>query len=214
LYAYLGARRSEALRLQWDNFAGDHVLLSGKNKKQRLTPVGKELSTILRLYKRSGGNYDGYLFPPAIRLDDAGNISRRFDAFLRAAGIPKAGRSTHSLRHSYAGIMTATGEPTALLQAYMGHSNSDMTIYYAQMATRYRQGVADWGRGDFQLLRSTDIVPANGHLRVGKWSQNDQEWLATNWSLPIREIEAYLGRNRAAIYKYARVHLGLKRRND
>lgn len=154
IYAYLGARRQEALGLRWEHFEGDHVLLSGKGRKQRLVPMQAELAAILRLYRRSGGDHDGWLFPDYVRHDDGGNLSRRFDSFLRAAEIEKRGRSTHSLRHCYAGLMTATGEPTALLQAYMGHSQSDMTMHYAQMAARYRSAVAGWPRGTLRLLRS------------------------------------------------------------
>ena len=153
LYLYLGARSREVLQLRWDHFEGGHVLLSGKGRKQRLVPVQVELRTILRLYRRGGGDFEGYLFPPALRRADGGNLSKRFDAFLERCGIPKNGRSTHSLRHCYAGLMTATGEPTALLQAYMGHSQSDMTRHYAQMAARFRDFVDGWGRGKLRLLR-------------------------------------------------------------
>ncbi len=130
------------------------MLLRGKGRKERLVPLQPELATLLRLYRRAGNDHDGFLFPDNIRRDDGGNLARRFDAFIKAADIPKAGRSTHSLRHCYAGLMTGSGEPTALLQAYMGHSQSDMTQHYAQAAARYRSGVAAWGRGKFTLLKN------------------------------------------------------------
>lgn len=150
LYLYLGARAQEALRLSWDDISGDHILLSGKGRKQRLVPLQTELIPILEAYKKDH-NYDGYLFQENYRRGQ-GDTVKRFDNFLNAAGIEKNGRSTHSLRHCYAGLMTATGEPTALLQAYMGHSQSDMTRHYAQFAARYRSRVGGWSRGALQIV--------------------------------------------------------------
>jgi integrase len=213
LYAYLGARRSEALGLRWEHIAGGHVLLEGKGRKQRLVPMQSELETILRLYRRQGGNHAGWLFDERARRDDGGNLVRRFDAFLRSAGIEKGGRCTHSLRHCYAGLMTATGEPTALLQAYMGHAGSDMTRHYAQAAARYRQAVEGWPRGQLPILRRSTCRPDEIDRQRGPWSNEDVAWLRDHWGRPMREIAARLGRSRAAIYRYG-LGLGLPARRS
>jgi integrase len=152
LYVYLGARRSEILQLKWSDIEGGMVKLRGKGMKERLTPMQSELATILRVHRRNGAERDGFIFGPSIRCDDGGNLTKRFNSFLKAAGIEKADRTTHSLRHCYAGLMAATGEPTALLQAYMGHSDSEMTTHYAQMAARYRSAVVEWPRGMLKIL--------------------------------------------------------------
>lgn len=127
------------------------MLVRGKGRKQRLVPIQKELEPYLERH-REEHDYDGFLFPAHVRTCDLSNAVKMFDRFLRHVGIEKKGRSTHSLRHCYAGIMTATGEPTAMVQAYMGHSQSDMTRHYAQIAARYRGDVDVWSRGCLQLL--------------------------------------------------------------
>lgn len=75
------------------------------------------------------------------------NLRRAFPAYLRALGIPVDGRSAHSLRHTYAALMTATGVPTALLAAYMGHESQATTATYAALAARHVRAVEGWRRG-------------------------------------------------------------------
>ena len=150
LYVFLGLRLREALILRWDDFNNGFVLVRGKGRKQRLVHIQKELEPYLKQHRKQH-DYDGYLFPEHVRKCDLSNAVKMFDRFLNHVGIEKKERSTHSIRHCYAGIMTATGEPTAMVQAYMGHSQSDMTQHYAQMAARFRNDVKGWGRGEFNL---------------------------------------------------------------
>ena len=107
--------------------------------------------------------------------------------------------------------MTAAGEPTALRQAYMGHAGSDMTRHYAQAAARYRATVATWPRGQLWVLRTSAARPAREDRQVGPWSDEDVAWLRAHWGRPMAELEARLGRARAAIYKYGR-EMGLPAR--
>ena len=79
------------------------------------------------------------------------NLRRSFPAYLTACGVPIEDRTPHSCRHTYAGFMTATGVPTALLAAYMGHASAATTFGYAQAAARHVQAVAGWPRGEFRL---------------------------------------------------------------
>ncbi len=48
--------------------------------------------------------------------------------------------------------MTATGTPSILLAAYMGHTSVATTAEYSKLATRYLQAVQGWPRGEFRLL--------------------------------------------------------------
>lgn len=151
---YLGARFSEMKQARWDDLQGGFHLLRGKGRKERLAPMQAEVATLLRLHRRSGEHGGEWVMPEHVRRMDSGNNAKRFDAFLRRAGVAKAGRTFHSLRHCYAGLMTATGETTSLLQQYMGHSESDMTMHYSQLALRYREEVDGWPRGRLPVLRS------------------------------------------------------------
>ena len=78
-----------------------------------------------------------------------GSLPRCFRSYLRACVVPVDGRSPHSCRHTYAGLMTATGLPSGLLSAYLGHSSAATTLGYLSLAGRYAQGEAgQWRRGD------------------------------------------------------------------
>ena len=82
----------------------------------------------------------------------AQHSSRGFAGFLERLAIPKDGRVYHSLRHAYAGMMTATGVPSLLLRAYMGHESEDTSAIYTQMAARYVSAAQAWPMGQIQLI--------------------------------------------------------------
>lgn len=79
------------------------------------------------------------------------NLRRSFPAYLLACGVPVDDRTPHSCRHTFAGLMTATGVPTALLAAYMGHASAVTTFGYAQAAARHGQAVVGWSRGELRV---------------------------------------------------------------
>lgn len=117
--------------------------LSGPERgRERIVPLQPELAEILGQPGAAGD-------PVAPRLEAID--SRRFARFLARCGVPAAGRTPHSCRHTYAGLMTATGVPGALLGAYLGHSSADTTAIYTKLAGRYAQAVGDWPRGAFRL---------------------------------------------------------------
>lgn len=90
-----------------------------------------------------------------------------FHYFLKRVGLPIAGRSPHSLRHSYAGLMTATGMPSQLLRAYLGHSSEQTTSGYTKLATRYVNAVTTWERGQPELLAGWSVTRAGELGRSG-----------------------------------------------
>ena len=154
IYTFLGLRAKEATELRWDDFRNGHVLIrkakrSKRGSSQRIVAMQPELEPFLEEHRKKH-DYEGYLFPDTVCRSDS--LAKHLDHFLKVAGIPRAGRTTHSLRHGYAGLMTATGESTALVQAYMGHKQSDMTRHYSQWAAFYRQEVNDWPRGKIELM--------------------------------------------------------------
>lgn len=141
---YLGLRESEANALTWVkvDLSGRVVDVIGKGNKQRLVPIPRELADEMKKWKRGG------LVCPLPTV----HTWREFQAFLSRAKVPRNGRSPHTLRHCYAGLMTATGVPSILLAAYMGHTSTETTAGYAGMATRYVAAVTEWKRGEFELM--------------------------------------------------------------
>lgn len=104
---------------------------------------------IARWLQQATWQPDGHLFSPAIRGIDRTQHGRDLRAFCRRLGIDPAGRSPHSLRHSYAGLMTATGVRSLVLADWMGHESTATTKGYSTMATRYLAPCRGWPMGRF-----------------------------------------------------------------
>jgi integrase len=148
---YAGLRYQEACFLRWEDidFSAGIILVrldSGaaiKRNRERIVPLQAELRTLLEPHQKKNGHlFAGW----------RSNPRRDFRAFCERAGVDPGKRTPHSLRHSYAGLMTATGVPGPLLGAYLGHTNAATTMIYTKLAARYAQVVGDWKRGEFQLL--------------------------------------------------------------
>lgn len=112
-----------------------------KRRKERLVPIPSELLVILEYY---GDWYD-----PTLKV---GNAGKKLEQFLKRVGIEKRDRDNHSFRHSYAGLQTATGVPSNMLAAYMGHASTATTREYDKLAPTYQHQVQGWTRGEFRLL--------------------------------------------------------------
>jgi len=145
---YAGMREDEADTLTWSrvDMEGRVLQVIGKGNKERLIPIQPELHALLAQVPKEArtGLVCGL---PTI------HSWREFQAFIARHKVPRDGRSPHSLRHCYAGLMTATGVPSILLQAYMGHTTQSTTAGYATMATRYVAVVSGWKRGEFHLVK-------------------------------------------------------------
>ncbi len=157
LYIYLGLRSKEALQLRYDDFVGSevHIRVAKKNavgRRPRIVAMQCELWMYLKYHRSQGHDYDGFLFPSEIRKTNSNG--QAFHRFLKQIGIESNGRTIHSLRHCYAGLMTATGEQPGMLQLFMGHTKQDMTTHYAQMAARFKKDVERWPRGQLKILGS------------------------------------------------------------
>jgi integrase len=153
LLIYTGTRISEALAIRWgdiehDGRGGGVILLrqrrAGTHKTgERVVPYQAELAAILEPRRRASER-------PVVALY-RGNANRVWDHFLAAYGAARAGLTPHSTRHTYCGMMTATGEPTALVAQYAGHDEAQ-THHYAALASRHRTAVEGWPRGQLCYL--------------------------------------------------------------
>jgi integrase/recombinase XerD len=154
LLAYTGMRYQEAAHLRWEDVDLSGNMLSVrleagarvKRQRERLVPLQAELRTLLEAVQAEQGEKRG---PIVAKFRD--NPTRSFRAFIGRAGIEVAGRSPHSLRHTYAGMMTATGLPAPLLMAYLGHSSAATTLGYTKLAVRFTSAVEGWPRGTLRL---------------------------------------------------------------
>jgi integrase len=139
------------------------VLFRSQDCGERITPVPDELAAILAPLVRKSGRVVGV---------SLGNANRRFEAFLKAYGMAGHKLTPHSCRHTYVGIMTATGEPAGVVRLYVGHSADAMTHHYAEAAARFRSEVEGWQRGDLQLMEGVvsawPRITKNGNEKVAQ----------------------------------------------
>lgn len=159
LQLYAGLRAQEAHHLHWSRPDApgiwgqihwpDTILIRGKGAKDRLVPLQPELRAVLEPLRQPAGP----LFPERVRHLQNAQHRRDFLQFLGRLGIPVEERTPHSFRHCYAGLQTASGVPSLLLAAYMGHAAMATTAGYATAAARYAGEVqaAGWRPGVFQL---------------------------------------------------------------
>ena len=153
LMVYLGLRSDEARCLRWQDldWQGRVALVSlqsgaqVKRRRERMVPIPAELAELLRPLAGAPG--------AAVAGLGRGNIQRTWDDYLAARKLVKGGRTAHSCRHTYAGLLTATGVPTALVGAYLGHTSAQTTLGYTALAARYAQDerVRALGRGELRI---------------------------------------------------------------
>lgn len=149
LQLYAGLRADEAAHIEAKHIDFEGRILDVKlgeyrlkRQKERHVILQTELALILTNLPEKGP------IAPKTQV----NLWREFCYFLDRLEIKKRGRSPHSLRHGFAGLMTAIGTPTDSVRTWMGHRTAQTTAGYTKMATRYVEAVKDWPRNQFQLL--------------------------------------------------------------
>jgi integrase len=163
LLAYTGMRFREAALARWEDidWSGRCILVRVgpgrrvKRNRERLIPLQDELAAVLEPHRQEAG---------PLTQGQEWNPTRGFRSYLKRAGVAVDGRSPHSLRHTYAGIMTATGVPAQLLMAYLGHSSAATMLRYTRLAARF-VAVTErekWQRGEIRIckqgaIRSGDV---------------------------------------------------------
>jgi integrase len=89
-----------------------------------------------------------------------------FESYLAHCGImaltpqAKKKRTPHSTRHTWTCLMLASGENEILVQHYAGHTQKEMTGYYARQQDIFRRQVekAGWPKGELRLREFTKNV--------------------------------------------------------
>jgi integrase/recombinase XerC len=139
-----GIRVSELVGLE----AGDLDLtegvlrVTGKGRKDRLTPIGSQAIKALQRYfdlknsdPRMQGNHTAKIF-----LNKHGqalstrSVRRKLDKYLVAAGLDP-GISPHTLRHSFATHLLNNGADLRSVQELLGHQSLSTTQIYTHLTT-------------------------------------------------------------------------------
>ncbi len=139
-----GARVSEVVGIALEDLDFDEglILLTGKGAKQRLVPMGGQLTRALKEYLDAGGRSSLVGTKKIARLflnARGGSLSRQgidlvIDKRALEAGIDRCHVSAHVFRHSCATHMLAHGADIRVVQELLGHASISTTQVYTAVA--------------------------------------------------------------------------------
>lgn len=141
-----GLRRQELINLTRDDLdleRGTLMVRQGKNKKDRVVPVGSRavawLDRYLREVRPDLANIpdDGTLFLSASREKLSGNrLSEMVKTAIEQANLERSvrGASCHLFRHACATHMLENGADIRFIQALLGHAEINTTAIYTQVS--------------------------------------------------------------------------------
>ena len=138
-----GLRRSEYISLtMYDvDLANDFIRVIGKGDKERIIPIGKALSLILRKYVKARKEYlkgyadTSYFIISKYRKGLSKEGSNSIFSTLRK-GLKLTGKrfSAHTWRHTFAKAFLLNGGDVFTLQELLGHEDVETTKVYVDLA--------------------------------------------------------------------------------
>lgn len=148
-----GLRVSELSGLCWQDLplgTGAHVRCQGKGRKERCTPLRKDVLTALRAWQREQQRRPEAPVFPSTR---GGPLGRDGVAYLLAKHVRAAQQrcpslhgkrvSPHVLRHSAAMALRHSGVDCAVIALWLGHESMDTTQMYLHASLELKQQALD-----------------------------------------------------------------------
>lgn len=133
---FTGMRRSEILRLKWDDLNFDKKFITirePKGGKDQIIPLNQMAESVLDEVKKSSFTSEGYIFPgrKGKPRHDLGKAARRI---RDASGLSADFRPLHGLRHHFASAIASSGKVDMyVLQKLLTHKSPEMTQRYAHL---------------------------------------------------------------------------------
>lgn len=133
-----GMRRQELINLQWAdiNFATGQLKVTGKGNKQRIIPIGKELSSSLQLFRKlQKEKLKSIPTASYVFLTDSENqlypnhVYRLVKKYVGYCSTVEK-KSPHVLRHSFATHMSNNGAKLNDIKELLGHASLASTQVY------------------------------------------------------------------------------------
>jgi len=157
LLVLTGLRIGELLALRWkcvdlearvlrvaETVYDGHFDTPKSQRSARIIPLAKEACAVLEVCRPMNPQPDGLVFHTEVGtpLDRHNLLRRELRPACEKLGL--SGITWHSLRHSHATLLDATGAPLGTVQALLGHSTSDITreVYLHAIPEDQRRAVA------------------------------------------------------------------------
>ena len=132
-----GCRKSEILRLKWQDVDMEHgfiTLHNTKNKEMRMIPINEPLREMLSgLPRKEGVDYVFFNFKTDDRLLD---LKRSYPTAVKKAGLT-GGVLFHTLRHTFASHLVMSGVNITTVSRLLGHKDLAMTMRYSHLAPNH-----------------------------------------------------------------------------
>jgi integrase len=174
LLARTGMRVGEAVALQWQDIDFEQriihvrrsksrtVIDTPKSGKSREVDMSKQLADALLKVRKEmitqsvrSGQRSKWVFPGQVTetMDATAWRRRTFDVMVKLAGLSKM--RVHDLRHTYASLMLANGQPLIYVQRQLGHHSIQITAdTYSHLIPKSDRGAAD-SLDDDRMLKDT-----------------------------------------------------------
>jgi integrase len=142
LLALTGARKSEVVRLKWNEVDFQHRCLRLAQSKtgHKTIPLGPAPLELLNSILTYRGSSD-WVFPSKDEKGPFMGLEKVWKRVRARAGYPNL--RIHDLRHSYASMGLARGNALAVIGALLGHSDVKTTSRYAHLADDPIRAAAD-----------------------------------------------------------------------
>ncbi len=147
-----GIRVSELVGLNIEDvdFLGEAVIVRGKGRKERVTPIGGTALSAIRRYLelRQRDSRSGDFDQQALFVNKHGqrlstrSVRRKLDKYLIQVGLDP-NISPHTLRHTFATHMLNAGADLRSVQELLGHQSISTTQIYTHLTTNRLKEVYD-----------------------------------------------------------------------
>jgi len=131
LSLYLGCRKSNILKLKWENvhLKEHYVFLPDTKVGEGACPLNQKAIDLLFSLKRQEGN--PYVFPGQIPENPLTSVQTAWKTILKRANIKDF--RFHDLRHSFASLSLSQGVDLYTVSKLLGHKNISTTTRYAHL---------------------------------------------------------------------------------
>lgn len=128
--ALTGARRGEALALQWSDINGNCAALRDSKTGPKAIWLAAPVRDMLQELRLTASG--PYVFGVGSQATKCHRVEHVWRVALRSAGL--CGIRLHDLRHGFASVGVSNGEDLRTIAGLLGHADFSTTLNYAHLA--------------------------------------------------------------------------------